>query len=67
MEPMTGYDLSGKSVPTPISRLRVHHDHGGIQDRERDRRQEGRRDNYIVKPFNAATLKTKIDAGFPTW
>jgi two-component system, chemotaxis family, chemotaxis protein CheY len=21
--------------------------------------------NYIVKPFNAATLKTKIDAVFP--
>jgi len=28
---------------------------GGIQDRERDRGQEGRRQQYIVKPFNAQT------------
>ena len=39
----------------------------GIQDRERHRGAKSRRrqlHNYIVKPFNAQTLKIKIDAVF---
>jgi len=28
-------------------------------------REEGGVSNYIVKPFNAATLKTKMEAVFP--
>jgi len=36
----------------------------GIQDRERHRGAKAGVDNYIVKPFNAQTLKIKIDAVF---
>ena len=44
MEPMTGYDLL-KEVRAEPGTLQdaLHHDHGGIQDRERHRREEGRR------------------------
>ena len=44
MEPMTGYDLlqEVRSDPEP-GRDAVHHGDGGIEDRERDRGQEGRR------------------------
>ena len=45
MEPMTGYDLLREVRADPESRHHaLHHDHSGIQDRERDRRQEGRRE-----------------------
>jgi hypothetical protein len=43
-------DISSKRHPLP--------------DRKRDRRQESRRE-HIVKPFNAATLKTSIETVFP--
>ncbi len=45
MEPMTGYDLLKEVRADPnLGDHAVHHDHGGIQDRERDRGQEGRRE-----------------------
>ena len=44
----------------------VHHGDGEIKDRKRHRRQKAGVSNYIVKPFNAQTLKSKIDAVFPT-
>jgi DNA-binding response OmpR family regulator len=43
----------------------VHHGHGGIQDRERDRGEEAGVNNYIVKPFNAQTLQNKVQSVFP--
>ncbi len=44
MEPMTGYDLLQRGARQPGDRDdAVHHGDGGIQDRERDRGQEGRR------------------------
>ncbi len=65
MEPMTGYELLKQVRADPQSGAdAVHHGHGRIQDRERDRGEAGRRDNYIVKPFNAETLKSKIDSVF---
>jgi two-component system chemotaxis response regulator CheY len=42
----------------------LHHGDGGVEDRERDCSKEAGVNNYIVKPFNAATLKAKIDAIF---
>ncbi len=66
MEPMTGYDLLKRNARrSPSWRRALHHDHRRIQDRERDRGEAGRRLNYIVKPFNAETLKSKIEAVFP--
>ena len=44
MEPMTGYELlQAKCAPIPALRRPVHHGDGRVQDRERDRREEGRR------------------------
>ena len=44
MEPMTGYDLLEGSPGQPgILEHALHHDHGGIEDRKRHRREEGRR------------------------
>ena len=44
MEPMTGYDLLKEVRASPeFSQDALHHDHGGIQDRKRHRREEGRR------------------------
>ncbi len=44
MEPMTGYDLLKEVRASPeFSQHALHHDHGGIEDRKRHRREEGRR------------------------
>ena len=44
MEPMTGYDLLREVRASPeLSQTPLHHDHRGIQDRKRHRREEGRR------------------------
>ena len=44
MEPMTGYDLLREVRASPeLSQDPVHHDHRGIEDRERHCREEGRR------------------------
>ena len=44
MEPMTGYDLLKEVRASPeFSQDALHHDHGGIEDRKRHRREEGRR------------------------
>jgi hypothetical protein len=51
-------------APALISDL-LHLDRRRIRDRERYGREEGGLSNYIVKPFNAATLKTKMEAVFP--
>src|SRR6266699_1841606 len=56
MEPMTGYDLlrevraDPNLATTPF--IMIAAKKAGVN-------------NYIVKPFNAATLKTKIEAVFP--
>jgi len=45
MEPMTGYDLLKEVRASPeFSNTTLHHDHGGIEDRKRHRREEGRRE-----------------------
>ena len=44
MEPMTGYELLKEVRASPeLSQDALHHGHGRIQDRERDRGEEGRR------------------------
>ena len=44
MEPMTGYDLLQGSPRQPGTFANaLHHDHRGIEDRKRHRREEGRR------------------------
>ena len=63
MEPMTGLQLLKEVLGADIKLEddALHHGHGREQDRERGRRQGSRKcNNYIVKPFNAATLKQKI-------
>jgi len=57
MEPMTGYELSSRSAPIRPRAGAVHHGHRGIQDRERDRREEAGVNNYIVKVQRAAAAE----------
>ena len=62
---MTGYELLRhvRSDEKPSGDA-VHHGHG--PNRRRKKRHRGRKrpalNNYIVKPFNAQTLKSKIEA-----
>jgi len=58
------FDCYAASAPIRRSRPPVHHGDGGIQDRERHRAKKAGVNNYIVKPFNAQTLKAKIEAVF---
>jgi CheY-like chemotaxis protein len=51
MEPMTGYTL--------------HHDHRGIQDRERDRRQEGRREQLHRQAVQRGDAEDQDRGGLP--
>jgi len=66
MEPMTGYDLlrevraSAELSHTPFIMITAESKTENIIAA----RKAGV-SNYIVKPFNAATLKTKIEAVFP--
>ena len=66
MEPMTGYDL--------LKRMRADPDLGRTpfimvtaesKTENVIAAKKAGVSNYIVKPFNAQTLKTKIDAVFP--
>ena len=66
MEPMTGYDLL-KEVrgdpnlsTTPFIMITAR-----VEKRNVIAAKKAGVNNYIVKPFNAATLKTKIEAVFP--
>ena len=43
MEPMTGYELLKEMRADPACYRALHHDHCRIEDRERDRGEEGRR------------------------
>lgn len=66
MEPMTGYDLlqqvrGDKSLAeTPFIMITAESKTENVIAAKR-----AGVNNYIVKPFNAATLKTKIEAVFP--
>ncbi len=66
MEPMTGYDLLLKVradpalSTTPFIMITAESKIDNVVAAK-----EAGVNNYIVKPFNAATLKTKIDAVFP--
>ena len=64
MEPMTGYELLREVRADDRLSRTLHNRHRRIEDRERDRGEEAGVNNYLVKPFNAATLKSKIDAIF---
>ena len=66
MEPMTGYELL-KQVraddalgPTPFIMITAESKSENVIAAKK-----AGVNNYIVKPFNAATLKTKIEAVFP--
>jgi two-component system chemotaxis response regulator CheY len=52
MEPMTGYDLLREVRAESKTENVIAAKKAGVS-------------NYIVKPFNAATLKTKMEAVFP--
>jgi two-component system chemotaxis response regulator CheY len=65
MEPMTGYDLlkeiraNSELSQTPFIMITAESKTDNVIAAKR-----AGVNNYIVKPFNAATLKTKIDAVF---
>jgi two-component system, chemotaxis family, chemotaxis protein CheY len=64
MEPMTGYDLlrevraSPELSQTPFIMITA-------ESKTENVAKKAGVSNYIVKPFNAATLKTKMEAVFP--
>src|SRR5260370_8422783 len=66
MEPMTGYDLlrevraDPNLATTPFIMITAESKTENVIAAKK-----AGVNNYIVKPFNAATLKTKIEAGFP--
>ena len=66
MEPMTGYDLlremrgDPKLASVPFIMITAESKTENVIAAK-----QAGVSNYIVKPFNAATLKTKIDAVFP--
>src|SRR3982074_1062559 len=60
MEPMTGYDLLPEGPPHPLIMIRAESKTENVIAAKK-----AGVNNYIVKPFNAATLKTKIEAVFP--
>src|SRR5882757_9561043 len=66
MEPMTGYDLlrevrgDPELAATPFIMVTAESKTENVIAAKK-----AGVNNYIVKPFNAATLKTKIDAVFP--
>ena len=66
MEPMTGYDLLARSprqpgtVQTPFIMITAESKTENVIAAKK-----AGVSNYIVKPFNAATLKTKMEAVFP--
>src|SRR2546430_14020456 len=66
MEPMTGYDLlrevraSPELSKTPFIMITAESKTENVIAAKK-----AGVNNYIVKPFNAATLKTKIEAAFP--
>ena len=67
MEPMTGAPAVEGGPVGPLSSLPhpVRHGHGREQDREPSSPlKEAGVTNYIVKPFNAETLKQKLTAVF---
>jgi two-component system chemotaxis response regulator CheY len=66
MEPMTGYDLlkdvraDPNLATTPFIMITAESKTENVIAAKK-----AGVNNYIVKPFNAATLKTKIEAVFP--
>ena len=66
MEPMTGYDLLRQVRASPaISRTPFIMITAESKTENVIAAKKAGVNNYIVKPFNAATLKTKIEAVFP--
>ena len=63
MEPMTGLTAARDARRSRFGNA-VHYGDRGIQNRKRHRREKAGVNNYIVKPFNAQTLKAKIEAVF---
>ena len=66
MEPMTGFDLLREVRGDPVLKRTPFILVTANPDRERGRGEEGRRDDYILKPFDAYILKIKIDSVFAT-
>ena len=65
MEPMTGYELlQGSARGRRPANDALHHGDGRIEDRERHRRQEGRREQLHRQAVQRPDLKTKIEAVF---
>ena len=66
MEPMTGYDLLQQVRADPeLCGDAVHHGHGRIEDRERDRRQEGRRVELHRQAVQRADAQEQDRRGVP--
>ena len=66
MEPMTGYDLLQQVRADPRPRPHaVHHGDGRIEDRERDRRQEGRRVELHRQAVQRADAEEQDRRGVP--
>ena len=66
MEPMTGYDLLKEVRADPnLSHDAVHHDHGRIEDRERHRRQEGRREQLHRQAVQRGDAEDQDRSGVP--
>src|SRR5258705_1109784 len=65
MEPMTGYDLLKEVLASPeFSKTPFIMITSGSKTENVIAAKKAGVNNYIVKPFNAATLKTKIEAVF---
>src|SRR6516162_6196907 len=64
MEPMTGYDLL-REVRADPNHDALHHDHGGIQDRERDCGKEGGREQLHRQAVQRRHLEDQDRGGLP--
>jgi len=65
MEPMTGYDLL-REVRQPGSVAdALHHDHRGIQDRKRHRREESRRQQLHRQAIQCGDAEDQDGSGVP--
>ena len=66
MEPMTGYDLLKEVRASPeFSQDAFHHDHGGIEDRKRHRREEGRRQQLHRQAVQCRHAEDQDGSGVP--
>jgi CheY-like chemotaxis protein len=66
MEPMTGYDLLREvRASAELSQTPFYHDHGGIEDRERDRRKEGRCEQLHRQAIQCRHAEDQNGSGLP--